>query len=172
MVGYSEKSLIDFMSAMDSYNIEDVATKQKIIASFYKILSSDIDMIIANSDRVFSFLLMLVGAFYKKHSKYYGMSYVDIAQNVISHELNRALYNQLEVSRLFVRQQEVHPFILMTMKDISDNKLVYALSKVMILANKDLQDLLVDSQAQRRFLDEKMFLGNSFASIEEVVNVG
>lgn len=172
MVGYSEKSLIDFMTAMDSYSIEDVATKQKIIASFYKILSSDIDMIISSSDKVFSFLLMLVGAFYKKHTKYYSMSYADIAKNVITHELNRALYNQAEVSRLFERQQEVHPFILMSLKDVSDNKLVYALSKIMILTKKDMQDLLVDKSTQMAFLDNKMFLGDSFASIEEVINVG
>lgn len=170
MVGYSKDRLIDFMSVMDSYSIEDVASKQKVIASFYKILSSDIDKVIVYKKEVFSELLMLLGAYYKKHVKYYSMTYAEIASNVVSHELNRALYNQSQMQKLFTREQEIHPFILTSMKDISDGNLAGALSKVMILTNTDLQDLLVDVGTQRRYLDRKLFIGDSFATIEEVID--
>ena len=170
MVGYNKENLIDFLSVLDSYTIEDEVTRGKIRASFYKILISDINMFDTFKSEAFSCLLLMCAIDSKKRSKNKKLSYASISIDIATHELNRALYKQERLRSMLSRQAEINPLQSAAMERISESKYYEVLAMIMVYFNMDMQDLLVDITFAKRMLSKTLFMGDSFASLEEIAN--
>ncbi len=170
MVGYNKEKLIDFISILDGFNVEDIATKQKIRASFYKIMISDIDVMITYKKEVFSFLLAMYALFLKKEHKNESKSFSSISDTVMTHELNRALYGQARLKNTLMRQSEVPAIQILSMDSIANGRMSDVISNLMIFFDDDLQELLISRPLMKYMIRKDMFLGDSFATIEEIID--
>ena len=171
MVGYNKNKLIDFLSILDSYNIDSVATKTKIRASFYKIIMSDIDQIEVYKKEVTSLLLMMAAIYSRKNSRNENKSYATIASEITLHELNRSLYAQQRLSSILSKPSDVPVIQLLSMDSISNSRFIDVIAMLMISFNSDLDNLFTEVGLTRKMLENNLFLGDSFATIEEVADV-
>lgn len=170
MVGYNKDKLINFLSVLDNYDIGSAVTKPKIRASFYKIIMSDIDQIHAYKKEVVSILLVMAAIYSKKSSRNENKSYSTIAAEIISHELNRSLYGQQRLSSLLLRPAEVPAIQLLSMESISNSKFIDTIALLLIFLDSDLDDLFVSDGLLKKMIRDGLYMGDSFATIEEVIN--
>lgn len=170
MVGYNEKKLVDFLSIMDNYTVEEVGSKTKVRASMYKLMITEPGVMETYKKELFSMVLMLTALHYKKMIKFEKETYGEIAIKVISHELNRALYQQDRMKDSLTRNSEVPAVQLLSMDSIGEAHYGKVLALLMVNYGLDLQDLVIDSSTAKKFLDKNLFLGDSFATMEEVID--
>lgn len=170
MVGYNKNRLIDFLSILDSYNIDSVVTKTKVRASFYKLIMADIDQIEVYKKEVTSILLMMAVIYSKKNSRNEKKSYSTIASEITLHELNRSLYGQQRLSSIMSKPSDVPVIQLLAMDSISNSKFIDVIAMLMISFNSDLEDLFSEEGLVRKMIENNLFLGDSFATIEEIAD--
>ncbi len=170
MVGYNKDKIVDFISVMDSYNVESVAKKQKVIASFYKLIMSDVDAISSYSKEVVSELLMLYAAYIKNSPRNEKKTYSTIVSDVIVHQLNRSLYRQKNFKMTLSRPGDVPAIQLMSMEAISNSNFSDVIAYLMVFLEADLDTLLVENGLQKKMLERNLFTGDSFAEIKELID--
>jgi len=170
MVGYNKEKLINFISIMDNYTVENVVKKQKIIESYYKIMMSDLDKINEFSKEIVSEFVMLYAAYLKQNVKNEKKMYTVITSDIITHELNRSLFRQKSFEDTLKRPNDVPAIQLLSMSAIANYRFSDVIAYLMVYLNKDLDKLFVDTDFQIAMLEKNLFTGNSFAEIEELID--
>lgn len=170
MVGYNKDKLIDFSSVMDEYDVEKYISRQKVRASYYKIVIEDIFAIEKFKYDVVSELLMLFMVDLKKMPSNEKKTYIDIFENIISHRMNRALYSQKNISSILRKPSDVPTIQLMSLDSISNSKYENIIAYFMIYFSMDLENLLVRKSRQIYMIEQKLFAGNSFASLGDIID--
>ena len=170
MVGYNKDILTDFVSVLDGYSIEDNIGRNKVRASFYKIIMADEDMLLSHKKEAFSTLLLLYAIYSKKGIKNEKLSYATISENKLTHELNRALYSQKSLKSILMKPSDVPTYQLLAMKMISESKFSEVIALLMVYFNYNLQDLIVENEKEIHMIKNKLFTGNSFATLEEIID--
>jgi len=171
MVGYSRKSILNTAALMDSSLDEITCSKQKIVASFYKIILGDIEDILAYRKDIITVMYFLLLIYLKKNVKNEKKSYVSIADTVVIPLFNRALYEQSSVATSLSRPGEVPVIQILSADAIGKNDLAKVIALLMIIEDKDFQDSIVSIEKSLYYIKTKgLFLNKTFISIEDIID--
>lgn len=170
MVGYNLKVMMDFAAEYDAIKTKTDITKIAITGSFYKLFSGDFEKFNNNVQDIFSILFMMLIMLKKKNPKYERKSASWIAKEVLSHEFNRALYNQKSEYKAMQRPEKDPLVYLMAIDAIGKSDYTKAISLMMIYTNKDFQDIIVSNEKIRYYLQKNLLMEGSFITIEDIAN--
>ena len=170
MVGYNKTTLIDTATGIDGSKLELSISRQKIVASFYKIMICDSDDLETYKDDIVTILFIMYILHEQKTPKNEDKSPGYIAENTATHSMNRALYDQNSLRRALDRPSDVPVIQLLSMKSISEGNLAAPIAMIMIYFNKDFQDIIVSTNKIKYYIGKlpKMF-SKPFISMEDII---
>lgn len=169
-VGYSLDILNNF--AVNLENIKELRdiTEIKVMGSFYKILMGERDMLEVYDKEVVSILLALSIASKSLKGKFYRKTFQEICKKAVVPGLNRGLYDQESISGILRRNGPKQMISILGAEAVSRNKLERAVSLLMIMVGKDLEELLISIKDLKKLLVEKGLLKKTFISLEDIIN--
>ena len=171
MVGYSKDSIISIGAAMDRNGNDIHISKQKIIASFYKIILGDIEDIDTYKTDITSILFSLLLIYIRKSVKHERDTFVSIAENITIPMMNRALYEQGSTYNALQRPGEIPMIQIMSADAIGKQDLAKVIAMLMISYDMDFQDMIVSREKLEYYIrDKKLLTEKTFISMEDIIN--
>jgi len=171
VVGYSTESIKAVGAVLDRVGADAFMARQKVTASFYKIMMGDFDTIITHKKEIASLLMIMMIMHIRKDVKHEAKTAVKIAEEVLIPMMNRALYEQASVFSALSRPNDIPMLQIMSMDVIGKGHLEKVISMIMILTKTDFQDLLMDDSKMEYYIrDKRMFRDKTFISLEDVVD--
>ena len=171
MVGYNRSRLVDLGIRLERFCDTMSVSNSKRTSSFYKIIM-DFDESRGIDDSAFSVLVVLLLLSARNTFKLSDKSCKYIIENHVVHELNRALYHQVDISNRMKKESDTLPeWKIMAIEEIGKGNFYNVIALMMVKYKIDFEKMIVASDRLEYFIGRtSIFSKKTFITFGDIEN--